>query len=75
MSGGPRDGEADFMLTIGIQNLQDPLARAQTAYRDGTARLAPANADRLARRAVDHGPMTASYASRGARRGPGAQPV
>jgi hypothetical protein len=23
------------MLTIGIQNLREPLARAQTAYRDG----------------------------------------
>ena len=63
------------MLTIGIQNLREPLARAQTAYRDGTARLAPASAGRLARRVVDHGPMTASFASRGARRGPGAQPV
>jgi hypothetical protein len=30
-----------------------PLARAQAAYRDGTARLAPASADRLARR-VEH---------------------
>ena len=42
------------MLTIGIQNLREPLARAQTAYRDGTARLAPASAGRLARRVVDH---------------------
>ncbi len=41
------------MLTTGIQNLPDPLARAQAAYHDGTARLAPASADRLARR-VEH---------------------
>ena len=32
------------MLTIGIQNLREPLARTQTAYRDRTARLAPASA-------------------------------
>jgi hypothetical protein len=38
------------MLTTGIQNLPEPLARAQAAYHDGTARLAPASADRLARR-------------------------
>ena len=63
------------MLTIGIRSLPEPLARAQTAYRDGTARLALASADRLARRVVDHGPMTVSFASRGARRGPAAQPV
>ena len=41
------------MLTTGIQNLPEPLARAQAAYHDGTARLAPASADRLARR-VEH---------------------
>ena len=84
------------MLTTGIQNLPEPLARAQAAYRDGTARLAPASADRLARR-VEHfassvqfvreadvsvpfelwvmGRMTASFARRAGRRGPGAQPV
>jgi len=38
------------MLTTGIQNLPEPLAQAQAAYHDGTARLAPASADRLARR-------------------------
>ena len=41
------------MLTTGIQNLPEPLARAQAAYHDGTARLAPASADRLAQR-VEH---------------------
>ena len=41
------------MLTTGIQNLPELLARAQAAYHDGTARLAPASADRLARR-VEH---------------------
>jgi hypothetical protein len=41
------------MLTTGIQNLPEPLARAQAAYHDRTARLAPASADRLARR-VEH---------------------
>jgi len=41
------------MLTTGIQNLPEPLARVQAAYHDGTARLAPASADRLARR-VEH---------------------
>ncbi len=41
------------MLTTGIQNLPEPLARAQAAYHDGTARLAPASADRLAWR-VEH---------------------
>jgi hypothetical protein len=41
------------MLTTGIQNPPEPLARAQAAYHDGTARLAPANADRPARR-VEH---------------------
>ena len=41
------------MLTNGIQNLPEPLARAQAAHHDGTARLAPASADRLARR-VEH---------------------
>ena len=41
------------MLTTGIQNLPEPLARAQAAYHDGPARLAPASADRLARR-VEH---------------------
>jgi GAF domain-containing protein len=41
------------MLTTGIQNLPEPLAQAQAAYHDGTARLAPASADRLARR-VEH---------------------
>src|SRR5579871_4436951 len=39
------------MLTTGIQNLPEPLAQAQAAYHDGIARLAPAGADRLARRA------------------------
>ena len=38
------------MLTTGIQNLPKPLARAQAACHDGTARLAPASAGRLARR-------------------------
>ena len=32
------------MLTTGIQNLPEPLARAQPAYHDGTGRLAPASA-------------------------------
>ena len=41
------------MLTTGIQNLPEPLAWAQAAYHDGTARLAPASAGRLARR-VEH---------------------
>jgi hypothetical protein len=41
------------MLTTGMQNLPEPLARAQAAYHDGTARLAPTSADRLARR-VEH---------------------
>jgi hypothetical protein len=41
------------MLTTGTQNLPEPLARVQAAYHDGTARLAPARADRLARR-VEH---------------------
>ena len=41
------------MLTTGIQNLPEPLARAQAAYHDGTARLAPVSPDRLARR-VEH---------------------
>ncbi len=41
------------MLMTGIQNLPEPLARAQAAYRDGTAQLAPASADQLARR-VEH---------------------
>jgi hypothetical protein len=36
------------MLTTGIQNPPEPLARVQAAYH-GTARLAPASADRLAR--------------------------
>jgi hypothetical protein len=30
------------MLTTGIQNLPEPLARAQAAYHDGTARLVSA---------------------------------
>jgi hypothetical protein len=38
------------MLTTGIQNLPEPLSRAQAAYHDGTARLAPASADRVAQR-------------------------
>jgi hypothetical protein len=46
------------MLTTGIQNLPEPLARAQAAYHDGTARLAPASADRLTRR-VEHFAQTA----------------
>ena len=41
------------MLTTGIQNLPEPLARTQAAYHYGTERLAPASADRLARR-VEH---------------------
>ena len=41
------------MLTTGMQNLPEPLPRAPAAYHDGTARLAPASADRLARR-VEH---------------------
>jgi GAF domain-containing protein len=40
------------MLTTGTQNLPEPLARVQASYH-GTARLAPASADRLARR-VEH---------------------
>jgi hypothetical protein len=40
------------MLTTGTQNPPEPLARVQAAYH-GTARLAPASADRLARR-VEH---------------------
>jgi GAF domain-containing protein len=40
------------MLTTGTQNLPEPLARVQAAYH-GTVRLAPASADRLARR-VEH---------------------
>src|SRR5260370_8904544 len=38
------------MLTTGIQNVPEPLARAQAAYHDRTARLAPASGERLARR-------------------------
>jgi hypothetical protein len=41
------------MLTTGIQNLPEPLARTQAAYHYGTGRLVPASADRLARR-VEH---------------------
>ena len=41
------------MLTTRIQSLPELLARAQAACRHGTARLAPASADRLARR-VEH---------------------
>ena len=41
------------MPTTGIQNLPEPLARTQAAYHYGTERLAPASADRLARR-VEH---------------------
>ena len=40
------------MLTTGTQNLPEPLARVRAAYH-GTARLAPASADRLGRR-VEH---------------------
>jgi hypothetical protein len=49
------------MLTTGIQNLPEPLARAQAAYHDGTARLAPASADRLARR-VEHFASSVQFA-------------
>ena len=38
-----------LMVTTGIQNLPQPLARAQAAYRDSTARLAAVSRDRLAR--------------------------
>ena len=41
------------MVTTGIQNLPQPVARAQAAYRDPTARLAAVSRDRLARR-VEH---------------------
>jgi hypothetical protein len=41
------------VLTTGTQNLPEPLAQAQAAYHHRTARLAPASADRLARR-VEH---------------------
>ena len=41
---GPRGGEADPMLTTGIQSLPEPLARA--AYHHRTARLAAASAGR-----------------------------
>jgi len=41
------------MVTTGIQNLPQPLARAQAAFRDPTARLAAVSRDRLARR-VEH---------------------
>jgi Bacterial regulatory proteins, luxR family len=47
---GPRGGEADPMLTTGIQSLPEPLAWAQAAYHHGIARLAPASAGRPARR-------------------------
>ena len=60
---GPRGGEADsgranpevgwLMVTTGIQNLPEPLARAEAAYRDPAAQLAPVSRDRLARR-VEH---------------------
>jgi len=39
------------MLTTGTQNLPEPLARVRAACH-GTARLAPASADRLARALV-----------------------
>ncbi len=41
------------MVTTGIQNLPEPLARAEAAYRDPAAQLAPVSRDRLARR-VEH---------------------
>jgi hypothetical protein len=50
MRGGPCGGETDLVLTTGMQNLLEPMARAPVAYHGGTARLAPASADRLARR-------------------------
>jgi hypothetical protein len=34
------------MLTTGIQDLPEPLTRAQAAYHEGTAPLAPASASR-----------------------------
>jgi hypothetical protein len=48
------------MLLTGIQNLPEPPARAQTAYRDGTVRPAPPSADRLARR-VEHFASSAQF--------------
>lgn len=48
------------MLTPRIQNLPEPLARPQAAYHDRTARLAPASADRLARR-VEHFASSAQF--------------
>ena len=38
------------MVTTGIQNLPEPLARAEAAYRYPAAQLAPVSRDRLARR-------------------------
>jgi hypothetical protein len=66
------------MLTTGTQNLPEPLARVQAAYH-GTARLAPASADRLAHVGEPDvsvpfelwvmGRMTVSLARRAGRRG------
>jgi hypothetical protein len=39
-------------VTTGIQNLPDPLARAEAAYRDPAAQLAPVSRNRLARAMV-----------------------
>jgi hypothetical protein len=49
------------MLTTGTQNLPEPLAQAQAAYHDGTARLAPASANRLAER-VEHFASSVQFA-------------
>ena len=56
------------MLTTGTQNLPEPLARVQAAYH-GTARLAPASADRLARR-VEHFASSVQFVPGGLGRGP-----
>jgi hypothetical protein len=38
------------MVTIGIQNLPEPMERVETVYRDSNARLAPDSRHRPARR-------------------------
>jgi hypothetical protein len=69
-----------LMMTTGIQNLPEPLARAQAAYRDLTARLAAVGRDRLTRR-VEHFASSVQFvldepdaARRASRAGPWGQP-
>ena len=62
------------MLTTGIQNLPEPLARAQAAYHDRTARVREADVSVPFEFWV-MGRMTASFARRAGRSGPSAQPV